>query len=65
LPHVLFPFLLQDEIVVEYDSRAMAPIGLVCMDLPDDCRVVLVEQAGAEVDAVGTGGRLFLLLVDM
>jgi hypothetical protein len=46
----------QDEIIVEYDVRAMAPIGLVCMDLPDDCSVALVDGEGREVDATNTGG---------
>jgi hypothetical protein len=47
---------VQDEIIVEYDVRAMAPIGLVCMDLPDDCSVALVDGEGREVDATNTGG---------
>lgn len=48
----------QDELIVEYDTRSMAPIGMVCMDLPDDCTVVLRDADGGEVDGVNTGGRL-------
>lgn len=40
---------------MEYDTRSMAPIGLVCMDVPDDCSVALVDAEGARVDTVNTG----------
>lgn len=33
----------------------MSPIGLVCMDMPDDCTARLVDAAGSEVDALNTG----------
>ncbi|KAL4854283.1 hypothetical protein ACK3TF_004974 [Chlorella vulgaris] len=47
---------VQDAIIVEYDTRSMAPIGLVCMDVPDDCSVALVDAKGARVDTVNTDG---------
>lgn len=47
---------VQDEIIVEYDTRCMSPIGLVSMDLPDDCSVGLVDAQGRAVDAVHTDG---------
>ena len=47
--------MLQDDIIVEYDTRSMSPIGLVCMDMPDDCTARLVDAAGQEVDALNTG----------
>lgn len=49
---------MQDDIIVEYDTRSMSPIGLVCMDMPDDCTARLVDAAGQEVDALNTGGLI-------
>jgi len=54
-PTLRFPHL-QDEIIVEYDMRSMSPIGAVCLDLPDDCTVRLVDASGQEVDALNTDG---------
>lgn len=45
---------------MEYDTRSMSPIGLVCMDMPDDCTARLVDAAGIEVDALNTGELLGL-----
>lgn len=53
---------VQDELIVEYDTRSMAPIGMVCMDLPDDCTVVLRDAQGGEVDGVNTDGSAAVAL---
>lgn len=54
-PNLAVTSLLQDDIIVEYDTRSMAPIGLVCMDMPDDCTARLVDAEGRQVDAAATG----------
>lgn len=47
---------VQDEIIVEYDTRSMSPVGVVCMDLPDDCTVVMRDAGGREVPPLATDG---------
>ncbi|PSC75593.1 calcineurin-like phosphoesterase [Micractinium conductrix] len=53
---------VQDEIIVEYDTRSMSPIGVVCMDMPDDCTAVLRAADGSEVDAAKTDGSAAVAL---
>lgn len=35
--------------------RSMSPVGVVCMDVPDDCTAVLKDAEGREVDGQASG----------
>lgn len=64
-PAVLLPpaAVPQDDIIVQYDSRTMAAVGLVCASLPEGAHVSLVDAAGAPVDGVATDGSAAAALV--
>lgn len=47
---------LQDGLLVEYDVATMSAIGVVFLDLPDNCTVRLLDAQGNEVDVVNTDG---------
>ena len=47
---------LQEDVLVEYDTNTMSPIGAVFLKVPEGSIVRLVDAAGEKVDAVGTNG---------
>lgn len=49
---------LQNDIVVEYDIKTMAPVGAVAMNLAPGTNMRLVDGQGREVDAINTDGSV-------
>jgi hypothetical protein len=47
---------LQGNMLIEYNTPCMAPIGAVFLNVPDHCYVRLVDVDGKEVDAITTDG---------